>query len=272
MDNDDATLVFHQLGRPALESLARALDGQRLAPPFTLAGVRRHVSQDLAGPVCAELEQMSELGMSPVHMAHLLRVLARERASSQAVADRVELVWSGTEVGGSMSRDTSVVVQELFSRARRSVLVSSYAVDRDHKAEALFGTLAQRMDEEPALSVHLFLNVHRRYGDETPDVVLLREFAETFRHHIWPGDRMPEVFHDPRSLAVGGETRACLHAKCIVVDEQQVLISSANFTEAAHERNIEAGVLLTDGLVARTLRSQFESLVARDLLRRIPGL
>ena len=83
---------------------------------------------------------------------------------------------------------------------------------------------------------------------------------------------MPEVFHDPRSLSQKPGPKACLHAKCIVIDEERLLITSANFTEAAHERNIEAGVLMVDPVAARAMQSQFETLVAQDILKRVPGL
>ena len=189
-----------------------------------------------------------------------------------AIADRVELVWSGTEVTGSASRDTSVVVQELFREARESVLIASYALDTGSKAEALFGLLATRMDAEPDLHVRLFVNVHRKHGDVTADVVLLREFADTFRQKVWPGERLPDVFYDPRSLASEGKKRASLHAKCIVIDEDRALITSANFTEAAHERNIEAGAVITDTILSRALKAQFDTLVDHGVLKRVPGL
>lgn len=57
-----------------------------------------------------------------------------------------------------------------------------------------------------------------------------------------------------------------------MVDDDRALVSSANFTEAAHERNIEAGLLLNDRQVAKALRAQFETLVERGALRRVPGL
>ena len=47
----------------------------------------------------------------------------------------------------------------------------------------------------------MFSVTHERL---TADAVLLREFADTFRDKIWPGERLPEVFHDPRSLATEG--------------------------------------------------------------------
>jgi phosphatidylserine/phosphatidylglycerophosphate/cardiolipin synthase-like enzyme len=128
------------------------------------------------------------------------------------------------------------------------------------------------MDENPELQVRMFLNVKRKYQDTTPASVLLRQFAETFRHKVWPGQRLPEVFHDPRTMLMTAESNACLHAKCVVVDEERFIITSANFTEAAHERNIEAGVLMIDQVVAKAIRSQFEMLAANKLLQRVPGL
>jgi phosphatidylserine/phosphatidylglycerophosphate/cardiolipin synthase-like enzyme len=63
-----------------------------------------------------------------------------------------------------------------------------------------------------------------------------------------------------------------LHAKCVVVDDRMAFVSSANFTEAAQQRNIEAGVLMTNPQFARSLRTQFEVLVSHGLRRRMPAL
>ncbi len=264
--------AFCGLGRPAMNALAEALEGGRIAPPFRDSQVRGQVPDELVEGILDEMQELSERGMAPAHIAHMLRVLAEERAAAQVIADRVALVWSGTEVLAGRSRDTAVVVQELFREARDSVLVASYALDTGSKAEALFGLLAARMDVEPDLHVRLFLNVHRKHRDETSDVVLLREFADAFCNEVWPGTRLPEVFHDPRSLAIDGTKRACLHAKCVVIDEDRALITSANFTEAAHERNIEAGTVITDAIHARALKAQFDTLVDHGALKRVPGI
>ena len=264
--------VLRRLGHPNMVGLAAALVGGRIAPPFGRNQLLEHVSDELLDDVVGELQDLSARGMTPPHIAWMLHLLAEERAAAQAVADRVELVWSGTEVLTATSRDTAVVVQELFREARESVLIASYALDTGSKAKELFGTLAGRMDAEPDLRVRLFVNVHRKQRGDTADAVLLREFADAFRHDLWPGKRLPETFYDPRSLATEGKTRACLHAKCIVIDDHRALITSANFTEAAHKRNIEAGTVTTDSIIARALRVQFDSLVEQAALRRLPGL
>ncbi len=265
--------VLRLLGRPALVSLAQALEAGRLKPSVSNDQLRGQVPEELLGAVRDELKGMLVDDMAPRHIARLLRLLADERQAAQVVADRVELVWSGLDLETSTTRDTEIVVRQLFREAERSVLVASYAVDKGKKAEALFGHLAERLDEEPDLKVRFFLNVHRKsHKDETPESVLLREFADAFRSNIWPGERLPQVFHDPRSLAIGGKARACLHAKCVIADDDRALISSANFTEAAHERNIEAGVLIVDASLARALKAQFDTLVERGALKRVPGL
>ena len=67
-----------------------------------------------------------------------------------------------------------------------------------------------------------------------------------------------------------GDERACLHAKCVVINNRRALITSANFTEAAHARNIEAGPYIKDKMIAKSLTAQFESLVAKKALVRGP--
>ena len=81
-----------------------------------------------------------------------------------------------------------------------------------------------------------------------------------------------DLLHPPWALAIEGNTRACLHAKCIIIDDHRALITSANFTTADHRRNIEAGTVITDSILARALRAQFDTLVDRAALQRVPGL
>lgn len=265
-------MAFLKLSRPALVKLATALLSGRLSPPFLKSTVVNYVPAALSREVVDELNRLSSEGVNCNHIAYTLRLLAAERGASQQIRDRVDLVWTGPEVTGSQSRDTSVVVRELFSVAKKSVLISSFAIDKGEKARRLFEVLAQRMEANPELHVQMFLNIQRPHNSEAAESILLREFADIFRRDIWIGKKLPSVFYDSRSLAVNVKQKACLHAKCIVVDKEHVLVTSANFTEAAHERNIEAGVLLTDTTTAQALRSQFDALVSRKILRPIPGI
>jgi phosphatidylserine/phosphatidylglycerophosphate/cardiolipin synthase-like enzyme len=266
-------MALQSLGRADLVRLADALESGRLRPAFTVKSVGRYVSDRAAADVQAELNRLHGDGVHPRHVAYTARLLADEKQQTQAVRDRVDLVWTGPEVTGSSTRDAATVARELLGTAQRSVLLSSYAVDTDKaKLKGLLGQLATRMDELEDLRVQLFVNIPRRWKhgmqDDRDADVIVREFAHKFRA-VWPGERLPEVFYDPRALEEGHGDKACLHAKVVVVDEAKALVSSANLTEAAHERNIEAGVLVADEAFARNLVRQFRSLVEAGKLDKL---
>jgi phosphatidylserine/phosphatidylglycerophosphate/cardiolipin synthase-like enzyme len=217
--------------------------------------------------VCAELSGLAAMGLTAPALGRVLRMLAAERQAAQSAADRTELVWSGPEARSASSRDTSVVVRDLFSSAERSVHVATFAI---FQGRQVFAPLAARMDQASGLKVRIFVNVARPHRDQTRESELLRMFCDEFRRGHWPGSRLPEVYYDPRSLTLGTGPKAALHAKAIVVDDRRALVTSANFTEAAHERNIEAGVLVDSAPFATSLRLQFDSLVESGSLRRLP--
>lgn len=250
---------FSVLSRPTLLRLAAALETHRLQPPFSTISLTLDLPLASRNEIITELRRLSEEGMSDRHIAYLLRAIGQEREQTQSTRDRAELVWTANL--NHQMRETKVVVQELLANATQRVLITSYAIDSPAKAKELFAPLAQQMETYPHLEVMLGINIPRRWGDnQTSDGELLANFARFFRS-CWQGKRLPQVFYDPRSLSQDFSKRGCLHAKCIVLDGEQVFVTSANFTEAAYHRNIEAGVLLADSELAQSLQAQFDMLV-----------
>lgn len=94
-------------------------------------------------------------------------------------------------------------------------------------------------------------------------------FARRFRDTQWPGARVPEVYHDPRTI---DDPRISLHAKCVLIDDEIALVTSANTSAVAQEENIEAGVLIKDRRFALALGKQFDDLVTAGLLVPVQGL
>jgi phosphatidylserine/phosphatidylglycerophosphate/cardiolipin synthase-like enzyme len=118
--------------------------------------------------------------------------------------------------------------------------------------------------------VTLLLNIQRRRNDTTAAEHLVRRFADRFWQTEWPGTARPTVFYDPRALdleAPGG----VLHAKAVVVDDEAVLVTSANLTEAAFDRNIELGLLVRDRALAMNVATHFRRLIEQNLLRVLPS-
>jgi phosphatidylserine/phosphatidylglycerophosphate/cardiolipin synthase-like enzyme len=165
----------------------------------------------------------------------------------------IDLVWTGPELPGTTARDTLVVVRELFATAKKRVLVVGYTFD--HGAEIMRPLYEAMRDHGVETDIYLDLPPPKT-GVTSENHV--RRFVNEFLASNWPfGAPVPRIFYDPRTITRG--SRASLHAKCIVVDDRRVLVTSANFTSRGQERNIEVGVLIDDEALARRLAGQFQS-------------
>jgi len=60
-----------------------------------------------------------------------------------------------------------------------------------------------------------------------------------------------------------------LHAKCIIIDREVALVTSANPTPAAYDRNIELGLIVRKGDIPRQIQNRFETLIARGCLKAL---
>src|SRR5262249_33441430 len=147
--------------------------------------------------IATRLQQLHDEGMKPQHMALFAETIVRTRQRMPDSADNVDLVWTGPETLGTTNRDTGVVVRELFGAAESEVLVAGFAV---YQGRSIFKRLAERMEERPNLRVKLFLDVKRSQNDTSLDSELLRKFADKFRAQDWPGEKLPDLYYDPRSL------------------------------------------------------------------------
>jgi phosphatidylserine/phosphatidylglycerophosphate/cardiolipin synthase-like enzyme len=259
--------AFTKLSDTDLQTVIAALRSGRLSSPYTGLQVARVVPAAISAFVRTAFLELEAAGFSGDQIATVLSLIEADRMRGRTTALPIDLVTSGPEAPGVTNRDTSVVVRELFAHARKSVLVVGYAV---YQGQQVFQSLARRMEAVPDLDVKFYLNIARPDADSTPSEILVSKFKQRFKDKQWPlGYRLPEMYFDPRSLADGqSPTRSSLHAKCIVVDSSQVFVSSANFTEAAHERNIEVGLKIESEWLARGITAHFQHLHDHGLLTR----
>lgn len=261
------TAALSRLSDADLRELASALKSRRVSAPYSELQVNRVLSPKLAADVTASLQELATLGFNEQQVATTLEVLLRDRSDRRKGETPIDLVTSGPETLGIANRNTAVVVRELFAHARKSVLVVGYAV---YQGQKVFDALARRMEQLPALDVQFYLNIARPDGDTTPSEILVARFKNRFKDQQWPaGGRQPEVFYDPRSVAEVAPVRSSLHAKCVVVDCKYVFVSSANFTEAGQQRNIEVGLRIESEWLAQQINRHFSLLNESGLMKRV---
>ena len=241
-----------------LRALATSVRNRRVSPPYSVLGLQRIVGQDAAGSVSSKLDLLSASGMSSEALSVCLELAADALSSRPPLEDLVDLVTSGPEAGGVANRSTAVVVSELFRGAERSVLVAGYAV---YQGQKVFQALGDRMVQHPQLETRMFLDVPRKQGDTSAADALIARFVQQFKSSQWPnGAPLPNVYCCGQMITQNRKPGS-LHAKCIVVDGEHVFVSSANFTEAAQERNIEVGLLVQSRAVADRVCRFFDALL-----------
>jgi phosphatidylserine/phosphatidylglycerophosphate/cardiolipin synthase-like enzyme len=257
---------LHDLSPAMLRELARALRDGPLATSLS-----ERVLDQIVGPkadsVGSGIRTWYASGMTAATLALTVDALAESRERAPDPSELFDLVLSGPNLPGVPTFDTEAVFHSLIEQAERDVLFVGYAV---HKGRSLFARLAERMAESPDLRVTFCMDISRPWGDTSLSEDIVHRYAHEFRSRHWPWTPVPDLYYDPRSLNDRHDVRSSLHAKCVVIDRREALITSANFTEAAQERNIEVGIRVRHRPIAERLRDYFATLADEGALRCCP--
>lgn len=169
-----------------------------------------------------------------------------QTAGRVADALEVEVVVTGPDSPSAPVRLTSEVVRQLIDQATDRVTLVSYAAYR-------MASVISALDAAVARGVNVNLILE---SAENLDGGGGAHAYATYRTYQWPIDR-----REPPD--------AKLHAKAVIIDNRDVLLTSANMTNAAYDKNIELGVLCRGGTVARQVQAHFDALIARGVLELV---
>jgi hypothetical protein len=174
-----------------LDGLALALTDGRIPQLGASASIQRAGFGEEAIAFLRDLE-----GTPPIYIARLLARLAQERRSADdRYAKVAQLVWSGESEDDEAIRDTRVVLDDLFRRAERHVLIATYVI---YDGLAVFRALADRMRTKPGLDVDLYVNMFSKTGSSDDEQREVADYIDTFRRNHWPSSvRLPNIYYDP---------------------------------------------------------------------------
>ncbi len=187
--------------------------------------------------------------VAPASLCLALRA-ATSAAAATRDSQRCELAWSGPDLPNSLFRRTDRASADVIDRAQRELWVATFSISKSD-------LMIERLTAATKRGVTVFLLVEHpeRLGSEWDTTGAYRSIGITPR--TWRRDRRPAV------------QSASFHPKCIVADSQFALVTSANLSVAAHERNIEAGVLISGGDLPRQLAERFASMLTHGMLEDI---
>lgn len=155
-----------------------------------------------------------------------------------------ELVATLPADSPGIARPTQAVVREMIDRARAEVILLGYEfTDRDS---------VQLLADARARGANIIVICDRGRGSS-------KLIADA-----WPAKvPRPRIFNDRKRA--DGARYASMHAKCLLIDGSDLLVTSANFTFHGLRGNIEIGIRLS-GPPAEEARKIFSHLVENGLV------
>lgn len=233
-------------GLAALEPLVALLtptELRRVAASLELSGRPSRAAREVTParqPAASDLlTELTPAFGDPRALAASLRVVA---STVDRHPEPPVLVWSGPRLGGDAVRTTDTIVR-LIDEAEESVHASTYS----GSSAAPF---VQALQRAAARKVAIRVVV---------DVVNQREDAQQIAKAV-PRAEMLGYHHQVDGVD------GLQHSKVLVIDGQVSLVTSANLSKAAIERNLEAGLLVHDARVASQIIRRFDDLLASGFL------
>lgn len=233
------------LGDAHLGALASAY---RSAERYTL-GAAASARQAVPAPHHVEVDRLNIVWSAHPDLAGAAIAVALESVrAAHRLADvpKVEVVVTGPDSPVQPVRLTSEVVRQLIDQATSRVTLVSFAAYQMTSVIAALDAAVAR-----GVNVSLILE-----SPENLDGGGGAHAYAKYRTYHWPLEH-----RDPPD--------AKLHAKAVIVDNHDVLLTSANMTNAAYDKNIELGVLCRGGGVAKQVQQHFDALIASGVLNLV---
>lgn len=165
-----------------------------------------------------------------------------------------EVVWTGPNAGTVPIRRIDQVLYDLIMNAKKNILLLTFAAAKIERLKTALVNASRR-----DVDIRLVLEF-----DEESEGQLSRSALEAFSGSI---EHKAEIFYWPlenRERNTYGKPGK-LHAKCAIVDDA-ALVSSANLTDDAFNRNIELGILIQSGPIPHLIRQHIQFLIQSSVL------
>ena len=168
-------------------------------------------------------------------------VLLRKNLASEK--QTVDLAWTGPVQFAVPTRSTLATAKEMVSGGTRQITVVGYRITEG--AKSIFELLAERRSSNVLVRIIL--------DEAVEQMATLRV--------MWPAECAPPEVYENRTSG--------LHAKVLVVDSCDALVTSANLTHYGLESNIEFGVRIRGDAIPLKIEALLDELVKAGHFRRV---
>ena len=236
--------VLDLVPKNRMEALLAAINNEAIAP--SAVGKVAGISSEAADGVAFLLED-DAVPRGAVALALDAALLSETRAEKSR--ESVELSWTGPVQFSGGDRGHASVLADMIGNATREVTVVGYSITGG--ADGVIRLLEQAAKRGAAVT----LVIHDDGGRS--NMVALRR--------AWVGRDRPRLF--TRDAKKEGSYYK-IHAKLVVVDSSDMLVTSANLTWHGMNRNFEVGLRIR-GATARKGQALISDLIASGYLEEV---
>jgi cardiolipin synthase A/B len=211
----------------------------------TLDVLRSDSASDRLRSACQCVTATIDAGANPLTVSGAL-LGAGAAARRQRTTTSVDVVWTGPTSDVTTGRLTAAVISEILHDAAHEILLIGYAVHNDAMVADGLAEAAQR-------NVAITLLLERSLDNPNYHASAYAFPGLRARRLAWPAAHRPA-------------NGAALHAKVLVVDRRIALVTTANITHWALERNLECGFLVHGGRQPKSIHDHIDSLTAAGVL------
>ena len=259
MSSDISTSIENLVQRAPeawIETLCEMLRGLPVTatPVFVLQRMPSTANRDLLS-LAAETVHLASTKMSWEALSWVLQTSSVTHTRWQK-KHRIDLLWAGPSPSHQIpTRRIDQSLYDLIASAENEILLVTFAA-------AKIGLLTDRLLKAAGRGVKIRLVLE---FEETSEGQLsydaLKAFPPALTNVVavyqWPVEK--------RERNQAGRPGK-LHAKVAIVDDI-VLLSSANLTDDAFNRNLEIGVMVADANFLLSIKAYFDALIAQQTLR-----
>lgn len=165
------------------------------------------------------------------------------------VNEKTEIVLTAPKSFKLKAKNTSTVLYEMIRGAKKSITITGYSIS-SHVSDLLDEIVRK---SKQGVYINLYLNDFEQKAEQLEKVILHNNrFIRIYDYNQAKDDKM-----------------AALHAKIIVVDSSELLISSSNLSYHGLEGNIEMGMKLCSKQKAKELEQILKQLVYEKVFTRV---
>jgi len=243
--NNNNTLLFDDLITKLNENELREGDGhilKKLDFPF-----------DLEYLIYEVLKIAHEHNWNSQDLINMLQISYQSIVYQERIQPRISPVWSGPTYDEDLIQfQTYNAVKHLFNTANREVFIVGYNFSfRNEMIRNLFKELEKAADRNCRINIVVndedenYNELRNNWGKEQ---YLLNIYS-------WKGA-------DKNSFT-------SLHAKLLIIDQQKLFLTSANFSYHGFMKNIETGVIIENHPVIRIIWKQYQILLKNNEIRKV---